>query len=308
MLRSFSLAPVASDPNACGCAPGDSVIRDFLFTLPTPVILGPGTYWLIAGPFAHGPDFVWQTRHPIVGAVPRYTFDLGSSWRESAGGDRAFALFGTSAPQQAQTITFPAITPNPASVGGTAALGAAASSGLAVSYISLTEGVCTVDGNTLSFIAVGTCTVAADQADNAAYSPAPRAMQGVTVNKATQAITFTSVPPASPTALGTYTVTATGGASGNSVTFGTSTPNVCTLAGSTVSFVIGGSCTVTADRAGNASYLAAPQVTQTFTVNKAAQAIAWTSTPPSPAYLNATYGGRRRRGVGKRGGPYGRPT
>jgi hypothetical protein len=187
-----------------------------------------------------------------------------------------------------QSITFPAITPNPATVGGSATLTATASSGLAVSYSSLTQSVCTLSGSTVSYIAAGTCTVAADQAGNASYEPATQATQGVTVNQAAQAITFTS-NPASPTALGTYAVTATGGASGNPVTFGSSTPNVCTVAGNTVSFVIGGSCTVTANQTGNANYLAAGQVTQTFTVSKAAQAIAWTGAPPSPAYLNATY-------------------
>jgi len=188
-----------------------------------------------------------------------------------------------------QSITFPAITPNPATVGGSATLDATASSKLAVSYSSLTQSVCTVSGSTVSYIAAGTCTVAANQAGNAGYEAAAQATQSVTVNQAAQAITFTSPPPASPTVGGTYTVTATGGASGNPVMFGSSTPNVCTVAGSTVSFVIGGSCTVTANQTGNAIYLAAGQVTQTFTVSKAAQAIAWTSTPPSPAYLNATY-------------------
>ena len=59
----------------------------------------------------------------------------------------------------------------------------------------------------------------------------------VTVNQGVQAgqvIVFTSTPPASPLVGGTYTVTATGGASGNPVTFSvdaTSTAGACTVTG-----------------------------------------------------------------------------
>ncbi|MDT4923255.1 MAG: trimeric autotransporter adhesin, partial [Pseudonocardiales bacterium] len=70
----------------------------------------------------------------------------------------------------------------------------------------------------------------------------------VTVARASQTITFTSTPGA-PTLGGSYTVTATGGDSGNPVTFGTTTPAACTVSGSVVSFVHAGSCTVTADQA-----------------------------------------------------------
>src|SRR5207247_9177875 len=54
-----------------------------------------------------------------------------------------------------------------------------------------------------------------------------------------------------------YTVAATA-SSGLAVTFGSSTLPVCTLNGSTVSFVGVGTCTVTANQAGNANYAAAP--------------------------------------------------
>src|SRR5262249_43671798 len=42
-----------------------------------------------------------------------------------------------------------------------------------------------------------------------------------------------------------------------------------TVSGSSVTFVTPGSCTVTADQAGNDDYAAAPTVTQTFTVSPA---------------------------------------
>ncbi|MDB5640938.1 MAG: hypothetical protein JWN07_255, partial [Hyphomicrobiales bacterium] len=62
---------------------------------------------------------------------------------------------------------------------------------------------------------------------------------------------------------------------------------VCTISGSTVSFVAAGTCTLNADQAGDANYSAAAQVPQTFTVGKGAQATLNASASPS----SITYGG-----------------
>jgi hypothetical protein len=87
------------------------------------------------------------------------------------------------------------------------------------------------------------------------------------LNKANQTLLFS---PVAPLLVGnTATLSATGGASGNPVTFNSTTPSVCTTSGtdgSTVTGVSAGSCSITADQAGNANYNAAPQVTQTFSV------------------------------------------
>ena len=84
-----------------------------------------------------------------------------------------------------------------------------------------------------------------------------------------QAITFTSTPPKSPTVGGTYMVTATGGGSGNPVTFSmdsSSTSGACSISGATVSLVGAGTCVIDAKQAGNATYSVAPQVQQSFTI------------------------------------------
>jgi PKD repeat protein len=62
-------------------------------------------------------------------------------------------------------------------------------------------------------------------------------------------------------------VSATGGGSGNAVTFTSLTSTVCSLAGNVVNLDAGGTCTIAADQAASAGYLAAPQVTQSFAVN-----------------------------------------
>jgi hypothetical protein len=101
------------------------------------------------------------------------------------------------------------------------------------------------------------------------------------VAKASQTITFTSTP-VSPAIGGSYTVTATGGGSGNPVTFTSATPAICTVSGSTVNFVGVGTCTINANQAGDANYDAAAQTPQTFIVAKATPTI---STMASPGNL-----------------------
>lgn len=127
------------------------------------------------------------------------------------------------------------------------------------------------------------------------------ASSAVTVAQASQAITFTSTP-SSPTFGGSYTVTATGGASGQPVVFSSGSPSVCTVSGATVSFVGAGQCTINANQAGSSYYSAAPTATQLFTVAKAAQTITFTS--PAPA---ATVGGPSYA-VSATGGPSGSPV
>jgi hypothetical protein len=84
-----------------------------------------------------------------------------------------------------------------------------------------------------------------------------------------QTVTFTSAPPTNATVNGpTYTVTATGGGSGNPVIFtvDAAATAVCALAGATVSFVGLGTCVIDANQAGNAAYADAPQAQQRIIV------------------------------------------
>jgi hypothetical protein len=91
-----------------------------------------------------------------------------------------------------------------------------------------------------------------------------------------QTIVFTSTPP-SPAVIGgpSYSVSATGGASGNPVTFSVDAraSSVCSVVGSTVSFIGEGTCVVDANQAGNSSFSQAAQVQQSFSVVPPAQAI-----------------------------------
>ena len=88
------------------------------------------------------------------------------------------------------------------------------------------------------------------------------------VNQASQSIDFTSTAPANAIYGSTYTPAATGGGSGNAVTFGAN--GDCSYNSDTgvVTMTAAGTCTVTADQLGNTNYSAAPQATQQFSVAK----------------------------------------
>jgi len=103
----------------------------------------------------------------------------------------------------------------------------------------------------------------------------------VVIAQATQTITFTTTPPATPMVTGTYTVGATA-SSGLTVALSidaTSTIGACTISGNLVAFTGVGTCIVDANQAGNANYTAAPQVQQTLLIGKKTTTMTLTATP-----------------------------
>jgi hypothetical protein len=71
----------------------------------------------------------------------------------------------------AQTTSFAAL-PNRAAAAGDFNVSASASSNLLVSFASTTEGVCTLSGNTVSYVSAGECSITASQAGTSSYSAA----------------------------------------------------------------------------------------------------------------------------------------
>ena len=174
-----------------------------------------------------------------------------------------------------QTITFTSTAPGSATVGGATYTAAATGggSGNAVTFTSGSTSVCTssgTNGSVFTFVGVGTCVVDANQAGNTNYNAATQVAQSFSVAKGSQTITFTSTAPGSATVGGaTYTAAATGGGSGNAVTFTSGSTSVCTSSGtngSVFTFVHTGTCVVDANQAGNTNYNAATQVAQSFSV------------------------------------------
>lgn len=138
--------------------------------------------------------------------------------------------------------------------------------------------VCGVSGNTVTMLSLGDCQLVAIQEGNATYGRAPYVFATVVIGSAASvsAQAITGFAPATPivyTEGGAFTINATGGGSGNPVVIASATPTVCSVAATTVSVLSAGTCTLTANQAGNALYIAAPQLTVNVVVNKGLQTI-----------------------------------
>ena len=170
----------------------------------------------------------------------------------------------------AQAITFGSIA---AKTYGDASftLGGSASSGLSLGYVSSDPTVATISGNSVTIIGAGSTTITASQAGDSNYLAATPVPQSLTVNQASQVLTFGALTPKTfgdPT----FNLAATA-SSALSVSYLSSNPSVATISGSTVTIVGAGTTTITAAQAGDTNYLAATSVPQTLTVGQASHEI-----------------------------------
>jgi hypothetical protein len=146
---------------------------------------------------------------------------------------------------------------------------------------SIFSGPASIAGSTVTINGAGTIIVRAQQAGAGDYSAATAADYPITVAKAPQTITFTLATTALTT--DTVTLTASGGASGLSVSYSiVSGPGA--LAGNSLTFTGPGAVVVRASQAGTANYLAAPDVSRTITASTPPLAV----TTPTSADITAT--------------------
>jgi hypothetical protein len=182
----------------------------------------------------------------------------------------------------AQAITVTTHAPSSAVYGSQFTVAASGGgSGNPVTFSS--SGGCSNSGATFTMTSGTTaCTVQYDQAGNANYSAAPTVTETVNAQKAGQSITVTIHAPASAVYQAGFSVAATGGASGNAVTF--SSAGACSNSGASFTMTSGtGTCSVEYDQAGDSNYSAAPTVIETVTAVKAAQSITVTTHAPAKA-------------------------
>ena len=166
---------------------------------------------------------------------------------------------------KAQTITFAALS-NRAEGTAPFALTAKASSNLPVTFVSNNNSFCTVAGTEVTLVAAGTCSITASQSGNTVYGAAPSVTQTFTVLE-TQTITFN---PLSELVAGSGPAALSATATSNlAVTFASNSKTICTVLGTNVTPIAGGTCSITASQAGDSTWAAAPPVIQTFTVLKA---------------------------------------
>lgn len=215
------------------------------------------------------------------------TFNFTTTVNDASGcsGSQAYSITVQAGPQ---TIDFQAASPASQSFApnGTFAINppALASSGLPVSYASNTTSVCTVSGSTVTTLSTGTCTIEATQDGDLNYTQATAVSQNIEIVKAAQSIAFTSFIPATPKAGGSHDVAATGGGSGNAVTFAIDSSSAanCSINGNTVSFDAAGTCTIHANQLGNANYEDADPQQQVIEIGQAGSDVIITP-PSSPA-------------------------
>lgn len=142
--------------------------------------------------------------------------------------------------------------------------------------ITDSEGRATLSGVALSGLGAGSYTdaVTAHFAADEGFE-ASQGQGTLVVAKAAQTLTFTSTPPTNAAVGSSYTVSASA-SSGLGVSYASATTGVCTVSGTTVSFVGAGTCTVSASQSGNANYHAAASALQSFNVSAPATAATYT--------------------------------
>jgi hypothetical protein len=278
----WELPPLEASCPTYGCGgdrnPMGNLYYDQLnFTAGTPVVAVPD---IAVGPFNHLVPFpYWECLADTIqdaceiGDQFPYTPGKNSEWGFSFGtgflGTERFtanhyvtAYYVGCDPDQSwcQSITFPAITTTENAL-TSLALSATASSGLAVSFTSMTAKVCTVSGNTASLLIPGTCTIEASQAGSESFESALPVQRTFTVGRAVQTVTFPPIPTQKVGAEVHLRATAS---SGLEVTFSASSSQVignstipapvCEVLGNTADMLKPGTCAIVAYQAGDDLY------------------------------------------------------
>jgi hypothetical protein len=137
--------------------------------------------------------------------------------------------------------------------------------------------VCSVTGKIVTGKAVGTCTIAANQAGNTTYNKALQVTKAIAIGKGAQVITFGTMP-ANLAIGGVSNIPATS-TSALPLSFSSATTGICVVTGSTFKGIAAGTCAINANQAGNASYNKALQATKNITIGKIAQTLAFGAVP-----------------------------
>ena len=222
------------------------------------------------------------------------TFAIGTTTvncsATDAASNTATGSFTVTVTRLSQTISFGPL-PNHTYGDADFPLSATSSSGLPLIYTTAASNpYCMLIGFTVHIISAGICPITAQQAGNGNYLPAADVTQSLTIAQATQTISFGPLPnhtygeadfPLSASA-----------SSGLPVTFTVPASNpYCMLIGPVVHIITAGICPITAQQAGNGNYLAAANVTQPFTINRAPLTITANNATRQYGQANPSFGG-----------------
>ncbi len=143
----------------------------------------------------------------------------------------------------------------------TSLLSGISTSGLTVTYNSVSPDICNVSTNTLTLLKHGNCIVEASQAGDEFTLPAEKATARIKVIRENE-ITF--INPGSLSLKLKSFLLAGVSSSGLTVNYKTMTPNTCSLSNNLLSLLAVGTCTVVASQSGDEFTLAAKDVSQSF--------------------------------------------
>ena len=228
-------------------------------------------------------------------AAGPFTFNLHASNALGTDNQSVTYTIGRGTPT---VSSFPAVTPKTLVAGGTFSLSPAvlspalAQTQIDAVYQSQTPTVCTTPGTsslTVTMVSAGTCTIRARTLLSTNWFASPNVIDiNITINPGTKSITF--APTQSPASQdwangGTFPVNpvATINPPTETITYGTSTPTLCSVSGTTVTSLraTGATpCTITASSGANANYGAATPQASTVAINAVA--------PSAPAIGAAT--------------------
>jgi len=262
------------------------------FTLSSPVIYGPGKTISLTGSSNVGLAVSYISSNTSVATVTGSTltiFSVGSAniTATQLGNNNYYSASNIIQPltvnKASQVISFTLSSPIIYSAGQTIALNGTSNVGLSVSYVSSNTSVATVSGSTLNVIGIGSANITASQSGNNNYNSATSVIQSLTVNKATQQLSFTLSSPIVYAAGRTIALNGTSNV-GLGVSYVSSNTSVATVSGSTLNVVGVGSTNVTASQSGNVYFSSATNVIQALTVNKANQLLSFLLNPSTTTY------------------------
>lgn len=219
------------------------------------------------------------------------------------------ACSGT-APNIEGSGTAPAITAQPqnssVSVGQTATFTVVASGAAPLSYQWSKDSTAISGAASASYTTPATTTADSGSSftvtvSNSAGNVTSNAVT-LTVSALAQTIAFSN--PGAQT-VGTPLALSATATSGLTVSFASQTTSLCTVSGTTATFMAAGTCTIQATQAGNATYAAATPITQSFTVNTSSSGDPTVGVVPS---YNDAYANWKNAGLASVGGIPNRTT
>lgn len=260
--------------NNCGNGPQNGIFVQVRPAAPTatPTVNNSGR-WLFASQLPANATYQWYKNGTVITGAVNATYyaslagDYTVRFTNFCGNGPSSNTISFAADALPQSITFPAMANK--TYGDVPFVPAAtASSGLPVSF-SVVSGPATINAqtNVLTITGTGNVTVVANQPGNNSYDTAAPVIRSFTVSKASQTITFTSIPGQNygiaPFAL---SATASSGLPVNYVVVS----GPATVSGNTVTLTGLGTVTISVSQPGDTNYLAATTVSQNFCVNVSA--------------------------------------